>query len=364
MKKFLFAITISLALAACGDDSSSNANDGFNGLEDDAFSRTTALYVNESEHTLIMALEDYETTMCVVEEQGYTWKTVHIADEPGSMMYEFRNDTLILYNIYNGQPEIDDGDILVGGTAGNLYDTWTYTGCDYNKNNNTTICRENKLRYTHRTITFSKGKAEIYCKIYYDRYLEDNSDFMNSYFMSQLIHTLSGNYPEIYLSEIDYMDSSSVQATAEKNGVVFTSKTKTNATFVLGGKTYSVNVTHVDMHLNREGFFIANENKDIQVEVSDGITTCTGEYVIHYMDADYCKVEYKDNLRMHEWEYSNHEKFTMAEKYSRDNEDEFKQCIVGIAYKTYNPLDGYSSPEVAKALKKFQKKQLRPYSLL
>ena len=37
---------------------------------------------------------------------------------------------------------------------------------------------------------------------------------MNSYFMSQLIHTLSGNYPEIYLSEIDYMDSSSVQATA------------------------------------------------------------------------------------------------------------------------------------------------------
>jgi hypothetical protein len=133
---------------------------------------------------------------------------------------------------------------------------------------------------------------------------------------------------------------------------------------VLGGKTYSVNVTHVDMHLNREGFFIANENKDIQVEVSDGITTCTGEYVIHYMDADYCKVEYKDNLRMHEWEYSNHEKFTMAEKYNRNNEDEFKQCIVGIAYKTYNPLDGYSSPEVAKTLKKFQKKQLRPYSLL
>jgi hypothetical protein len=86
MKKILLAITISLALAACGDDSSSNANDGFNGLEDDAFSRTTALYVNESEHTLIMALEDYETTMCVVEEQGYTWKTVHIADEPESMM--------------------------------------------------------------------------------------------------------------------------------------------------------------------------------------------------------------------------------------------------------------------------------------
>ena len=365
MKKLLLAITISLALAACGDDSSSNANNGSGkSMGDDAFSWTATLYVNESEHTLIMAIENYETMMCVVEETGYNWKTVYITEESDSMMYEFRNDTLVLYDIDEGKPEFEYGDIMVGGTAGNIYGRWTYTGCRYNKNNDTTTCNEKKLRYTHRTITFSNGKAEIYYKIYYDRYLEDNSDFMNSYFMSQLIHTLSGNYPEIYLSEIDYMDSSSVQATAEKNGVVFTSKTKTNATFVLGGKTYSVNMKHVDMHLNREGFFIANENRDFQVEVSDGITTCTGEYFTHYMDADYCKVEYKDNLRIHEREYSNHEMFIAAEKYSRDNEDEFKQCVVGIAYKKYDPLDGYSAPEVAKKLKKYRKKQLRPYSLL
>ena len=365
MKKILLTITISLALAACGDESSSNANGGSGkSMGDDAFSWTVTLYANESEHTLIMAIENYETMMCVVEEQGYTWKTVYITEEPDSMMYEFRNDTLVLYDIDEGKPEFDYGDIMVGGTAGNIYGRWTYTGCRYNKNNDTTTCNEKKMRYSERALTFSKGKAEIYYKIYYDRYLKDNSDFMNSYFMSQLIHTLSGNYPEIYLSEIDYMDSSSVQATAEKNDVVFTSKTKTNATFVLGGKTYSVNMKHVDMHLNREGYFIANENRDFQVEVSDGITTCTGEYFTHYMDADYCKVEYKDNLRIHEREYSNHEMFIAAEKYSRDNEDEFKQCITGIAYKTYNPLDGYSAPEVAKALKKYRKKQLRSWNIL
>jgi hypothetical protein len=365
MKKFLFAVAISLALIACGDDSSSNANNGSGkSIGDDAFSWTVALYVNESEHMLIMGLEDYETMMCVVEEQGYTWKTVHITEEPDPMMYEFRNDTLILYDIYNGQPELDDGDILVGGTAGNLYGTWTYTGCDYNKNNNTTTCHEKTLRYTLRTITFSNGKAEIYYKVYYDHYLEHNSDFMNSYFMSSLIRTLNGNYPEAYLSDIWLMDSSSVQAATEKDRVVFTSKTKTSATFVLGDKTYSVNVMHVDMNLNREGFYVANENRDVQVEVSDGITTCTGEYFSHYMNADYCKVEYKDNLSTYEKKYPNGEQFIEAEKYNRSNEEEFKQCITGIAYKKYDPLDGYSAPEVAKKLKKYRKKQLRPYSLL
>lgn len=354
MKRFLTTAAVSaMLLTACGDDSSSNASDGFGRSSgDDGFSRTGTLYVNESEHILAIALENYETQMCVVEEDNFTWKTVHITDEPDSMMYDFRGDTLVLYDMYHGQPDTEYGELLVGGTAGNLYGTWTFTGCEYNKDDDETECYEKNLRYYHRSITFSKGKAEINYKLYYDRYIEDHSDFMNSYFMKQLIRTLSGNYPEVYLYETWYMDSSSVQSTAEEYGAVFTSKTKTNATVALGGKTYTVNVKHMDMSLNREGFFVANENKELQMEVSDGITTCTGEYITHYMNADYCKAEYKDNLRMDEWEDSNYGTFIAAEKYSSSNEDDFEQCITGIAYKKYDPLDGYTYAKAAKTLAK------------
>lgn len=354
MKRFLTTAAVSaMLLTACGDDSSSNPNDEFGRSSgDDGFSRTGTLYVNESNHILSIALENFETQMCVVEEDNFTWKTVHITDEPDSMMYDFRGDTLVLYDMYHGQPDTEYGELLVGGTAGNLYGTWTFTGCEYNKDDDETECYEKNLRYYHRSITFSKGKAEINYKLYYDRYIEDHSDFMNSYFMKQLIRTLSGNYPEVYLYETWYMDSSTVQSAAEEYGAVFTSKTKTNATFALGGKTYTVNVKHMDMSLNREGFFVANENKELQMEVSDGITTCTGEYITHYMNADYCKAEYRDDLRMDEWEDSNYGTFIAAEKYSSNNEDDFEQCVAGIAYKQYNPLEGYTYSTAAKALTK------------
>lgn len=354
MKRFLTTAAVSaMFLTACGDDSSSNASDGFGRSSgDDGFSRTGTLYVNESNHILSIALENFETQMCVVEEDNFTWKTVHINDEPDSMMYDFRGDTLVLYDMYHGQPDTEYGEMLVGGTTGSLYGTWTFTGCEYNKDDDETECYEKNLRYYHRSITFSKGKAEINYKLYYDRYIEDHSDFMNSYFMTQLIRTLSGNYPEVYLYETWYMDSSTVQSAAEEYGAVFTSKTKTNATFALGGKTYTVNVKHMDMSLNREGFFVANENKELQMEVSDGITTCTGEYITHYMNADYCKAEYRDDLRMDEWEDSNYGTFIAAEKYSSNNEDDFEQCVAGIAYKQYNPLEGYTYSTAAKTLAK------------
>lgn len=354
MKRFLTtAAVFATLLTACGDDTSSNAGNGSSRpTGDDVFSRAGTLYVNESEHILAIALENYETQMCVVEEDNYTWKTVHITDEPDSMMYDFRGDTLVLYDMYHGQPDTEYGEMLVGGTAGSLYGTWTFTGCEYDKDDDETECYEKNLQYFLRTITFSKGKAEINYKVYFDRYVEDHSDFMNSYFMTQLIRTLSGNYPDLYLYEIWYMDSSSVQSEVEEYSAVFTSKTKTNATFAMGGKTYTVNVKHMDMSLNREGFFVANENKELQMEVSDGITTCTGEYITHYMNADYCKAEYKDDLRMDEWEDSNYGTFIAAEKYSSNNEDDFEQCITGIAYKKYDPLDGYTYAKAAKTLAK------------
>jgi hypothetical protein len=55
---------------------------------------------------------------------------------------------------------------------------------------------------------------------------------------------------------------------------------------------------------------------------------------------------------MDEWEDSNYGTFIAAEKYSSNNEDDFEQCITGIAYKKYDPLEGYTYSTAAKALTK------------
>ena len=176
MKHFLISAVVSaVLLTACGDDISSNASDGFGRSSGgDGFSRTSTLYVDESNKILSIALENFETQMCVVEEDNFTWKTVHINDEPDSMMYDFRGDTLVLYDMYHGQLDTDYGDLLVGGTAGNLYGTWTFTECDYDRGEDEVECYEKRKRYYHRTMTFSKGKAELNYKFYYDRYIEDH----------------------------------------------------------------------------------------------------------------------------------------------------------------------------------------------
>ena len=350
MKHILIAAAASaMLMAACGDDSSTNANgsssngSSFSGSsEDGVFSRTASLYVNEAEHSFIMSVENWEDMMCVVEGDNYTWKKVNVNIDPDTSIYDFHGDTLVLYDVYNGKPDYDYGDLLVGGTAGNLYGKWTFTGCDYNNEEGTTECYKSQ-KYYNRTLTFSKGKVKVDYQIFYDLYKEDHSDYMNSYFMAQVLRTLGGSYPEAYLYEIWYIDSSSVQSSVERTGAVFTSKTKTNATFEMGEKRYTVNVKHADMSLQTEGYFAANENKDVQVEVSDGVTVCTAESFSHYMDANFCKAEYKENLRTDEWEYSNHEKFIAAEKYSTNNENDFEQCIAGIAAIPYDPLSGYTN---------------------
>lgn len=317
MKHFLISAVVSaVLLTACGDDISSNANN-----EDAAkvFSITKSLHVDESQHILTMSLENWETMMCVVEGDNFTWKKVNINFRPDSFAYAFDGDELVLYGVYNGEP--GDSKSLVGGIPGNLYGKWS-----------------KKNRYANQTMNFSKEKVEISYQYNHDLYWNEHSDFMNSYFMSEIIRTLGGSYPEILPYTIWSIDTADVLANAENNGAVFTSKTKTSATIEMLGKTYTVNVKDVDLYIQEDGPFIAKENRYLQAEVSNGDTVCTVVDILQYMNADYCKAEYKDHLNLGEWEYSNHEKFTAAVAYKIDTGYDFEHCVASIAAKSYYDL--------------------------
>lgn len=149
-----------------------------------------------------------------------------------------------------------------------------------------------------------------------------------------------------------YMDSAEVQSVVEENNIVFTQKTKTNAIFNLGGKTFTVNA-QVNRSLQQTGYFAGNDNNTIHVEVSDGATVCKADYISQYINSSYCKAEYKDNLRIEDdWEDSYRNKFTAAEKYRYDNENEFRTCLQGISVQ-FDPMENafpsnYSQDVLAK----------------
>ena len=334
--------TSMLLVSACGDDSSSNASGGI--------SRKASLYVDESQQLLVMTLDKLTEDMCVVEGDNLTWKSMDIYVKPDSLHYEFHGDTLLLFSIYQGKPE-NYAQMLTGGSAGNIYGTWTYIACSFEADENVTQCSANNKKYYHRTITFSHGSVEADYEFHFDLYLADHDDYMNSYFMAQLFQILEGRSSDLYLDEVMYMDSAEVQKHAEDDGIVFKEKTKTNATFELGGKTYTVSAK-VDRSLQESGYYTGNDNNEIHVEVSDGATVCKADYVTHYVNSSYCKAEYWDDLYFDDdWEDINHNNFTTAERYRYSNSVTFKECIQGIGMK-FDPMDGYNFPSPIDGLAK------------
>ena len=366
-KALLWSIaTFALLITACSGESSSNASSpSFSSNNDpllntnknsssntgNGLSRTASLYVNEAQHILVMSLDKWTDDMCVVEGDNFTWKTMDIYVRPDSSYYEFHGDTLLLYGYDEGRQE-NYGQMLTGGSAGNIYGKWTYIGCGFLKDENKTECSTSNQKYYYRTLTFSKGTVEIYYEFDFDRYIADHDDYMNSYFMIQLLQTLAGKYYSVELYEIMYMDSAEVQSVVEENNIVFTQKTKTNAIFNLGGKTFTVNA-QVNRSLQETGYFAGNDNNTIHVEVSDGATVCKADYISQYINSSYCKAEYKDNLRIEDdWEDSYRNKFTAAEKYRYDNENEFRTCLQGISVQ-FDPMENafpsnYSQDVLAK----------------
>ena len=302
--------TSMLLVSACGDDSSSNASGGI--------SRKASLYVDESQQLLVMTLDKLTEDMCVVEGDNLTWKSMDIYVKPDSLHYEFHGDTLLLFSIYQGKPE-NYAQMLTGGSAGNIYGTWTYIACSFEADENVTQCSANNKKYYHRTITFSHGSVEADYEFHFDLYLADHDDYMNSYFMAQLFQILEGRSSDLYLDEVMYMDSAEVQKHAEDNGIVFKEKTKTKA--------------ELQSALDGLGFLR---------------TVTANDELIGFMNVGY---GYSGDEFSDDWEDINHNNFTTAERYRYSNSVTFKECIQGIGMK-FDPMDGYNFPSPIDGLAK------------
>jgi hypothetical protein len=192
MKKALFAITISLALAACGDDSSSNADDnsGYNISNDgNRITTTGPLFVDETQQIIAITQDAKTNDICVQENDSWIWKSVSIPSETDSYKYEFRGDSLLLYRMYSDTSTSNYASIYIGSTGGEIYQTWTYTQCEYDKETDSTNCYERNLNYVSQTITFSPGKYSSVTDLFPDQFYADQPsiNYMNLFLWTSCI---------------------------------------------------------------------------------------------------------------------------------------------------------------------------------
>ena len=323
---WLTAVASAFLIAACSDSNPSSANSFSN---DDPLSRTGTLYVDESQQLLVSTFNDVHGNRCDFENNNLIWKSIQKDVITDSLHYEFIGDTLALYDIYNG--EIDDyGDLYVGGTAGNIYGTWVYTGFIRSKKTGEQE-RSTNTRYVTRTYSYSPGKVTIKVEYHMDLYVADEQarGYMESGFMADLYSYLTSRS---YLKDVIYiMDNedraTSISRSIEKNGVQIIESTKTNQIFKIGDKTYTATVKKAETTLHYTG----RTNREAIVEITDGTTTCSSYAIYKTADENLCKTEnlpYFSVKNDHD-DYGN--LYFYVSSYKNTDHEKFLECLSSIA---------------------------------
>ena len=330
MKKTLFAIAISLAFAACGDDSSSNA-DGKPGYsisnDGNRITTTGTLFVDEAQQIIAITQDAKTNDVCVQENESWVWKSVSIPSETNSYKYEFRGDSLLLYRMYSDTSTSNYASIYIGKSGGKIYQTWAFTQCEYDKEEDSTDCYERNLKYFSESITFSPGKYSTVAELFPDQFYADQPsiDYMNSFFMDELYKAL--NFDDADLDAGNILKDKQEAGIPEKYGINIIENSRMGQTFTSGGKQYTVAVKKIE-----RTFLQGTIDNDISIDVTDGDSTCNVFYkVIWITEREKCSEEYSTLFYKDKVTDINGNEITMTSVYRDYNHYEFKNCIRGIA---------------------------------
>ncbi len=328
----LTAVSSAFLIAACSDSnpsSASNDSSTNSASNNDPNSATGTLYVDESQHLMVTTFTDVHGNRCDLENDNLIWKTITKNAIIDSFEYEFIGDTLVLYDYYEGGAD-NYGKLYVGGTAGNIYGSWVYTGIERNRKTGEQELPTN-TRYMTRTYTYSPGKVTINLEYHMDLYVADEQErgYMESSFMVELYGYLARrSHMDDVINIMDNEDlASSIARSIENNGVQIIEGTKTNQTFKIGDKTYTVTVKKAETTLHYSG----RTNREAIVEVSDGTTTCTSYAIYKNVDENLCKTENLEYFTVKDDADEAGNKYFSVSTYKNTDHEKFQECLSTIA---------------------------------
>jgi hypothetical protein len=330
----LTAVASAFLIAACSD---SNPSSAITVPNDDPNTATGTLYVDESQHLLVTTFRNVHGNSCRLEDNNLIWKSIEKDAITDSSEYEFIGDTLVLYDYYEGTSD-NYGDLYVGGTAGNIYGTWVYTGYERNRQTGEQE-RHTNTRYVTRTYTYAPGKVTIKVEYHMDLYVADEQErgYMESSFMAELYGYLTGrSHMDDVIYVMDNEDqASSIALSIETNGVQIIEGTKTNQTFKIKDKTYTVTVKKAETTLH----FSGRTNREVNLEVTDGTTVCSSYAIYRTADENICKTENLEYFKVYDDEDEDGNRFYYVSTYKNTNHEAFKECLSGIALPITNVPD-------------------------
>lgn len=337
MKYFLTATFAASAMlfCACGDDSSSNAT-GNNENAAISISTEGTYSIDKKKKMLVMTPND-SISACFMENGGLSWETLAPEDYQDSIEYELAGDTLILFNGRDGMT----GEVYVGSNKGKIEGTWTFTGCDYNRNKKQANCDS---PYNIIVWTFSNGKFKKKSDIFESKYIDalNAIDFTKSSAMYNLYEILNGdlhfdndyNYSPPFYGAIFYPmeDDSLLQADAiDRYDVEIVESTKTSQTFKISDKTYTFKLNNVTKRTTENG----RTEAETELEVSRDSITCVYHFIQKVINKDLCTYDALPN----DGEFIGHPaagygkkeyQFREADFFLIDNQKSFVKCLESI----------------------------------
>ena len=364
-----------MGLVACGDDSSSNSSGADN---------TTSLSVvslDEASRTIVV-FEEKKKDYCVFDQvtKRASWQTVNRGNDTTTVQYEFitiPNDQLAfikdsLHISVSGNTAMKikkvskyvDYDeeyrssstlgIFVGGTSSTVKGTWVSVPCE--EYSDGLECYPSRWGWTQMTISLSDASVSVeetyirgtedYEYGYDEDYEYDDDDYYTddateSGLMYSIYEVLGGmdRYVRIGYSAMEKYTKSIERLIAELD-ITLVSKSKNAVTFTLDNKTYNV----------KASTFVLDERYDartINLTVSADGKTCNLDVdAVDELSESSCKADltgYDYDLRSI-YDINDNVVAKAIDEYSKDNEEEFTDCILELAGKQ-EPIPSYEDWE-------------------
>lgn len=229
--------------------------------------------------------------------------------------YAFANDSLFLFKCANDDHCTDEGDIYVGGKAGEINGTWAYTGCYKDLENNYTSCYDNDdesilLNFTEDTVFITEVSN-------FDTIMDYNLG--ESEFTQYLIGFLADEVPAPSVEDIPRLGDPSYYTS---DSITINSSSKNKVTVTINGIQVTTQITK------------AQKNPTIiNLEVSTNDIVCKlnyGKYSAHSITDDMCNVKNQRIFNYRSGE-TDQDRFYYVNMFIDSNEDEFNDCLREIA---------------------------------
>jgi hypothetical protein len=134
--------------------------------------------------------------------------------------------------------------------------------------------------------------------------------------------------------------ATSVSKSIEKNNVQIIESTKTNQTFKIGDKTYTVTAKKAETTLHYTG----RTNREAVVEVTDGTTTCSSYAIYKTVDENLCKTENLQYFTVSNNHDDDGNLYFYVSYYKNTDHEKFLECLSSIAL----PITNVPAPSPVK----------------